>query len=500
LDTTRTVAKNTFLLTLGLMVGRLLAILITKKMTPILGTDGLGIWGWATDVTAIGLVIANFGLGTLITREVARARAMTLPILWAALRVRWLMGAACYLGLLGYVLGTGKEPLAREAMLVTALAVFIESTAMACDSILQAHEKFQYQTVGQLISAVVYFGLAFWALEAGYGLMGVVWSNLVSRVVRLLVMAPLMFLKTGPWRFSTSATVSGPSFGWMLRLGWPLFLSSTFGIIYFKIDIAMLTEMVGKDATGIYFLGHRPLDIMLILPNLFATAFFPAMARLGAGEREDTARMGERAYRYLLLGLLPLAFFCVMVAEPIIRWFDRLGEFPDSIIVLRVVIWGLPFQAASVVFNRLLLAAGRERDFITIALVAMLTNVLLNLLLIPRFSYFGAAAASVASLVVNSVLHVYFVRRTRLRIPLLRGSAGCALAVVLAWVATAAVSKVLFPAWGSGWLALPLKAGWGPFLAAALLCSLFYGLAVVGLRVVKKEDWLLWSRLLKPSS
>ena len=89
--------------------------------------------------------------------------------------------------------------LARTAALLTAIAIFIESTSMACDSILQAHEKVQYQSLGQIVSAVVYFVLGWIWLEAGYGLMGVIWANLVSRVVRLLVMAPLMFWKTGPW-------------------------------------------------------------------------------------------------------------------------------------------------------------------------------------------------------------------------------------------------------------------------------------------------------------
>jgi len=497
LDNTRVVAKNTFLLTVGLMVGRLLAVFITKKMTPILGTEGLGIWGWATDVTAIALVIANFGLGTLVTREVARARGMTFPILWAALRVRWLTGALCYLLLVAYVFLTGKESLARTAMLVTAVAVFVESSAMACDSILQAHEKFKYQTAGQLVSAVVYFGLAFWALDAGHGLMGVVWANLISRVARLAVMVPLMLIKTGPWRRGTPAGDGGPSFGWMVKLGWPLFLSTTFGIVYFKIDIAMLTEMMGKAATGVYFLGHRPLDYLLLLPNLFATALFPALARMGTDRVEDTARMGERSLRYILIAALPVTLFCMLVAEPIIRWFDTGGEFPASIPVLQVVIWGLPFQAANHIFNRLLIAAGKERAFITIALVAMLANVTLNLFLIPRFSYYGAAAATIVSLAASCGMHLFYVRRTELRVPLTRAVGGSALALALAWFATVVVTRLAAPGWGTGWWGLPLHVGWGPFLAACGLASLFFLTAIWLLRVLRRDDLQLLARIVR---
>ncbi len=495
---TRTIAKNTFLLTIGLMVGRILAVFIIKKMTPLLGPDGMGVWAWATEVTSIVLVITNFGLGTLITREISRARGMTWHIMRAALGVRWLVGAVCYLLLLAYVYLTGKDALARSAMLVTALAVFIESSAMACDAVLQAHEKVQYQTVSQLVSAVVYFGLAFWFLDAGYGLMGVVWANFASRLVRLLVIVPLMRWRTGPWRRQLPEDARPAGMAWMAKLGWPLFLSTMLGIVYFKIDIAMLTEMVGEAATGIYFLGHRPLDYLLFLPSLFATAFFPAMARYGTSS-EDVARLGERALRYLLWAMLPLTLFIVFVAAPIIHWFEGRGgadtDFADSIVILRIVMLSVAFQSASYVFNRLLIAAGREKVFVTIATVPLLTNVILNLVLIPRYTYYGAAVASVFSLVASCGMHYHFLRQTDLRIRLRRAVAGPAIALAASWFFTALLCRLAFPSWGTGWFNLPVHAGWGPFLAVTGLAGLMYLLATIGLRVLRLDDLRLLLQL-----
>ncbi len=498
--TSRAVATNTLLLSVGLLATRTLALLVTKKMTPVLGTDGLGIWGWATDVSGIVMVIANYGLGTLITREVARAREMTLPIMWAALRIRWLMAALCSLCLFAYVLLTGKESLARAAMMITAAAVFIESTAMACDSVLQAHDKVQFQTVGQVVSAIVYFGLACWALDAGFGLMGIVWANLISRFVRLGVMVPLMLANTGPWHFGTTEPGKELGFGWMARLGWPVFLSTTFGIIHFKIDIAMLTEMVGKDPTGIYFLGHRALDYLFLVPNLFATALFPAMARLGPEGLEDTARMGERALRYLMVVALPLTLFTMLVAGPVIQWFDVRGEFTDSVNVLRLVIWGMPFLSALIILNRLLLAAGRETDFIIIALVAMLSNIGLNLVLIPHFTYYGAAVASVVSLAISGFLHFVYVRRASLQIPLGRALGGSASALLLSWLATAAVVRLLLPSWWTGWFALPVASGWVPFLVVVAIWGLLFVGANFALKVLGREDLAILRRLLNPAA
>jgi O-antigen/teichoic acid export membrane protein len=501
---TRLVAKNTLLLTLGLLAGRALALLVLRKMTPLLGPDGIGIWGLATDLTTILLTMANFGLGVLVTREIARARGMTWPIFWAALRVRWLMGIAGYLILIGYVRISGLGSLAQAAVLVTGLAIFVETTSMTCDAVLQAHDRVEYQTGGQLVSAVVYFGLAYWFLVAGHGLMGVIWANLLSRLARLAVMVPLMFQQTGSWRGRPAPAAPRPEEGagaargsarWMMRLGLPLFLSTTFGILYYKVDVVMLMSFVGEAATGIYVLGHRALDVLMLGPNIFATALFPVMARYGPAATRDAARLGERSLRFMMLAVLPVTLLVAVAAAPVIGWFDRQGQFPASVAVLQLVIWGLPFQGANMIYNRLLITAGRERSFIVIALVAMLANVSLNLLLIPRYSYFGAAAATVTSLAVSSAMHTFFARRTALRFSSLRAWFGPVAALAAAWLATVVLARLLVPRWGTGWLALPAGAGWGPSLAIILATGILYLVASFVLGILTPADLRLLRQL-----
>ena len=80
MSATRSVAKNTILLTIGLFSGRVLALFLRKKMTPILGTDGLGILVTAISINTIMLTVSRFGLGVLLTREITRAKVLTLPL------------------------------------------------------------------------------------------------------------------------------------------------------------------------------------------------------------------------------------------------------------------------------------------------------------------------------------------------------------------------------------------------------------------------------------
>ena len=87
----RYVAKNAFLMTVGLFAGRILAFLIFRRMTGTVGVEGMGVWGLSVDLTSIILTISAFGLNTLITREIIKDHADTWPIFWAAFRIRLLL-------------------------------------------------------------------------------------------------------------------------------------------------------------------------------------------------------------------------------------------------------------------------------------------------------------------------------------------------------------------------------------------------------------------------
>ncbi|PJA76321.1 hypothetical protein CO151_03165 [bacterium CG_4_9_14_3_um_filter_65_15] len=496
-DASRSVAKNTLLLTLGLLSGRALGVILIRKMTPILGTEGIGVWGAAVDISAILQVVTNFGLGTLLTREITRARGMTLHLFWNTLKVRWLIAAACYLILLLYVGAGSFTDLARQATLIMGLAIFIEGTSMACDAVLQAHEKVQYQSLGQILSALVYFVLGWLWLDAGHGLMGVIYANMISRVVRLAIMAPLMFMTTGPWRRSAEGE-QAPDLRWMMKLGLPLFLATTFGIVYTKIDTVMLRQMVGDSAAGIYVLGRRALDLMLILPNIFGTALFPAMARYGMKDSADTIRLGERSLRLMITLMLPLTLFLTFTAGPIIRLLDPSSGFADSVPVLMIVIWGLPLQAANIVFNRMLITADRERAFIFIGLFSMLVNITLNTLWIPRYLYIGAAAATIVSMTVSFLLHLRYLVRSGYRPPFRLAIGGPVLATAAAWFGSVGVWSLLRPQWGCDVLSLPLQDGWWPFLAVTATTGVLYVGFLFLLRVIRAEDLRVLQNLLKP--
>jgi O-antigen/teichoic acid export membrane protein len=189
-----------------------------------------------------------------------------------------------------------------------------------------------------------------------------------------------------------------------------------------------------------------------------------------------------------MLLTMPLTLLLCLVASPIIRFFADSPAFADSVVVLRIVIWGLPFQAAVLVLNRLLLTADRERRFVTIGLLAMLLNVGLNALLIPVASYHGAAAATVVTMAVAFLMHLRALSGSEFRPRLRRALLGPTLATLVAGTVTAGALGSLAPHGIIGPWVLTDGAGPGAYALALAIFVPSYLAAAVVIRVIDRDD------------
>ncbi len=190
----------------------------------------------------------------------------------------------------------------------------------------------------------------------------------------------------------------------------------------------------------------------------------------------------------MMVAILPMTLFLMFVADPIITWLAKSEKSFDSVFVLMIVIWGLPLQAVSIIFSKLLITVNQERVFVRIGLGSMLINIVLNVILIPRYSYFGASAATIISMTTSFLPHYYYVRQTELRPPIVRALLGPTLATFGAWGATVLVLGQLFPAWQLSWRYLPVHEGWGAFLVSCAVMLVLYVLALFVFRVFGRDD------------
>jgi O-antigen/teichoic acid export membrane protein len=198
----------------------------------------------------------------------------------------------------------------------------------------------------------------------------------------------------------------------LLRKSWPLTLSSFGALIYLKIDQAMLAAMVGPAEVGIYSVAAQLSEVWYFVPVAIATSVFPRLLESRQISAARYAADQQRLYDVLAtLGLL--SALTVTLLSPFIIDLLYGPRYAASAPVLSLHVWAAVFIFMRAALSKWLIAEELYLFSLLAHGVGALANVLLNMLLIPRFGAMGAAAATVASYSCASYFSLLMHPKTR---------------------------------------------------------------------------------------
>ena len=389
-------------------IGFLLSVVIARE----LGPGSFGLYSYALATVALFAFLGQAGLDSLLLRELVRHRESSATMLGSGLLLRAL-GATC-------------GALASIAVAMTAASTELRSTTpiialLALAGVLQAG------WVAEVYLQVSHrFGAAARAKIAAYILSG------VCRLIALTLPQPLVWLAAAAvveslvagvllWRASSRQVGMGLSTLHMPRLeqtltlaltASPMLLSALAIAIYTRIDVLMLSRMVGPEAAGIYSAGSLLSEGFYMVPTAVMAAVAPRLAHMHA--RADTCFDAHlyRFVRWLSLAGLAIGVATTLAAPYVVRLLFGEGYAP-SIIVLQIHIWSTWAVFVSTASDPWYINHDLRKLYLLKTSVAAVLNVMLNLVLIPSAQSKGAAIATLVSYICSAILVGAFARSTR---------------------------------------------------------------------------------------
>lgn len=189
----------------------------------------------------------------------------------------------------------------------------------------------------------------------------------------------------------------------MVKDAMPFLISAFSVIIYMKIDAVMLGNMVSHHENGIYAVSQKFTEILYIVPVVLADTFYPTLIRK---HRDDPGKFAGVFQQFmdgvLLTSALAIVVSLVLVG-PVIQWFFG-SKYEASIGIFLINAWACIPVTLSCLRNKWLAIHGMQRYESWSTVVGALTNVTLNLVMIPKWGAYGAAIASLISYSVAGVL------------------------------------------------------------------------------------------------
>lgn len=424
----------------------------------------LGLLGVVTDLGVSRVVLVRLvgGLDPAaqqdpVDREDAR------HVVSAFIALRAVLGLLGYGLALAYVIALGYPAEVVQATAVGGLVVVVATPSHALTLLFQSRLRLTVVAAAEALGQVVQLVLTVLAALLAPRLLVFVLPAVVNEVVKAGL--KLRGVRRGDTGELPARTVQLWRWGPMLREAVPLALGTALTTLLYKVDVLLLSHLDTFESVGLYSVGYKFADVLEVVGS---AVLGPVMTLLVAAWPGDPAAFRERSRRTaLLLGMLAaLAGTTFWVAtEPVVTLLYG-ARFAPATTATRLVVLGACLALLSQLGFTLLVAAGRQRVYPVVGVAGLGLNVGLNLILIPRYSIEGAAAATVATEVVVLAVMFALVRQTipvRGLVPTGRLAAllaasigvalgGLALAPVLPWpvlVVLAAIA-VLLCGWALG--------------------------------------------------
>lgn len=407
------VAKNAITPVLLNLFNKGISFALTFVAFRVLGPGGSGKYGYAVAVWGIFEIFVNFGLNTYLTREVARDKDSANRYLVNTTLLRLFLAVAVIPLLAGFIIirqMTIDPALDRDTLWTIGLlygGLFFSTISTGLTALFYAYEKAEYPAVIQTVSGFLNSVIGVLMLLLGWGIIGLAISSIIVNAITLILLLALTarFFFKPRWEFDR--TIQKQAMAESL----PLMLNHLLATLFFRIAIILLEAMKGAVVVGWYRVVYTWVDMLGVIPSFFTQALFPLMSRQAHENRESLRRTYSLALKVMALVIVPIALVTTLLATPLIRILAGVQYLPHGAIALQVFIWAMVIGWMNSVTQYVIIALDRQRTLTRAFLVTTIFNVIANLLVIPRFSYTGAAAVAILSEIVLLIQFLAVIRQ-----------------------------------------------------------------------------------------
>lgn len=297
----------------------------------------------------------------------------------------------------------GSADLMRVFLLCIPMAVGLNVGVSA----IRGLENTLYGTVVQnLLYPLSRIGLLVVFLYAGYDILSAGYAYLVSAalgfVVSHLLLSRLLSLR-GPFELHLRE---------MVGFSAPMVIASVLSILLVQTDTLMLGAMRESSEVALYGAAYPLAWGMMLVLSAFGFIYLPLVSRLDAdGEHAEIDAVYKITSKWIFVVTFPaFVAFAVFPRDVLTVFFDaRYADAAPALVILSV---GFFANAAFGRNRQTLSALGDSKALMYGNVVTFGVNVVLNLLLIPRLGFVGAAVASASSyFTINLLLTVVLGRR-----------------------------------------------------------------------------------------
>jgi O-antigen/teichoic acid export membrane protein len=394
------------LIVLNLLIKPFWTIFIEPKVQGKIGDISYGAYAVIFNYSMLLSIFLDFGLTNFNNRNIAQNSHLLSKHFSKMLSFKFAL-AFIYLGIslpIGFfILGYNLK-----LLLILCFNTFVLSFITFLRSNLQALHFFRLDSFLSVLDRVIMIAIVLAMLYGQFGFytsaLNFVYAQTAGYVLTAIICFAVVLNKTHTfklhWDWSFNKLIVKKSLPYAV-----LVLLMTF---YNRLDSVMIESILGGDfgklQSGIYVKSFRLLDAANQIATLFSIQLIPLFSRM-LKNKENIENIVKLSFTLLLTPALIVSVSTIFYAE---HFFDKIytGD-TNGYLILAVIMNCFTAVCLTCIFGTLLTASGNLKQQNYAAIGGIVINVVLNLILIPKFFALGSAISSLVTQFITGLIQVY---------------------------------------------------------------------------------------------
>ena len=397
-------AKNTMLISIGVLTSKLIVFLMVRFYTGYLTPAEYGDADLISQTANLLFPVFSLGITDGVFRYAINSSSDRNKV----------FSSGALVILLGSIVMLACTPLLNMLIgdKIDVTAVFLYTVSACIHSICSQFARglgnarlFAVQGIVNTFSVVV-LNIVFLAV-LGLGIDGYVYSIVISD----LICAIYITLREKLWRYITFK-VDRHLIKRMLRYSIPLIPTAIFWWITSVSDRYMINWMVDSTANGIYTMACKLPTAIVLLSGAFSDAWqYSAVSEKKDGEADEYKTFFSDSW----LSFQGILFFgcslVIAIAKPGVRLLTASEEYYSAYAYVPLLCCAMVFSSFATFMGSAFLVYKKSRLSFVTSMVGAVANIILNFLLIPKYEIYGAAVATFASYFIVFVIRAFMSKR-----------------------------------------------------------------------------------------
>lgn len=384
----RAISLNTFFQIFGRLIGSGTSLLITLIIASFMGYSSIGSFVKITEFVMMFNLLIDFGINPVFQRiykdDLGKkmGNLILLRILIAFLLIPLIFIVTAFLPAQTSS-GGGFSSLEKNGIFIFSLTLIQFAINSSLLGFIQYKLASKLAIIPTIISSIVTLSIVYYA-STNQNLSFILFSFIVSSSLYAVVLYSIIR------KVFNLKLVLAKSFYFskvLLMEAWPLGLVLLINYLYARLDIFLLSLLKPSVEVGVYGISYRFFDVVIAVPTFLAASTYPLLIKVM--DKPATYYSNIRKYLFFYGFVSFAGTIIVLLSSPLIQILRK--EFLLSVMPLQILSLSLPFFFLTSILQWHFVIRKKILMLLPIYLFVLILNLILNLIFIPKFSYFASA-------------------------------------------------------------------------------------------------------------